>query len=55
MAASDDNFNFEIFLNGCFSKTVAYIYLRNSKLHIFYTSYCDVVLKRNKFLWIFDR
>ena len=30
-----------------------YAYLRNSKLHIFYISYCDVVLKRNKFLWTF--
>ena len=25
---------------------------RNSKLHIFYISYCDVMLKRNEFLWI---
>ena len=24
-----------------------YIYLRNSKLHIFYISYCDVMLKRD--------
>ena len=24
-----------------------------SKLHIFYISYCDVMLKRNKFLWVF--
>ena len=27
MAASDDNFISEIFLNGCFSKTAAKIYL----------------------------
>ena len=26
-----------------------------SKLHIFYISYCDVMLKRNEFLWIFVR
>ena len=26
-----------------------------TKLHIFYISYCDVVLKRNEFLWIFVR
>ena len=32
-----------------------YIYLRNSKLQIFYISYCDVMLKRNEFLWIFFR
>ena len=30
-----------------------YIYLRNSKLHIFYISYCDGMLKKNEFLWIF--
>ena len=30
-----------------------YTYLTNSKLHIFYISYCDAMLKRNKFLWIF--
>ena len=53
MAASEDNFILE-FLNGCFSKTAAkYIYLRNSRLHIFYISYFDVMLKRNEFLWIF--
>ena len=35
MAASDDNFILEIFLNGCFWETAAkIIYLRNSKLHI---------------------
>ena len=32
-----------------------YIYLRNYKLHIFQISYCDVMLKRNEFLWIFVR
>ena len=53
MAASEDNFILE-FLNGCFSKTAAkYIYVRNSRLHIFYISYFDVMLKRNEFLWIF--
>ena len=30
-----------------------YIYFRNSRLHIFYISYSDVMLKRNKFLLIF--
>ena len=53
MAASEDNFILE-FLNGCFSKTAAkYFYLRNSRLHIFYIPYFDVMLKRNEFLWIF--
>ena len=53
MAASQDKFILE-FLNGCFSKTAAkYIYLRNSRLHIFYISYFDVMLKRNEFFWIF--
>ena len=53
MAASEDNFILE-FLNGCFSKTAAkYIYLRNSRSHIFYISYFDVMLKQNRFLWIF--
>ena len=32
-----------------------YVSLRNSKLQIFYISYCDVMLKRNEFLWIFFR
>ena len=32
-----------------------YASLRNSKLHIFYISYCDVMLKRKEFLWIFVR
>ena len=54
MAASEDNFILEIFLNGCFSKTAAkYIYFKISKLHIFYISYFDVMLKRDKFLRIF--
>ena len=54
MAASEDNFILEIFLNGCFSKTAAkYIYFKNSRLHIFYISYFDVMLKRNEFFWIF--
>ena len=54
MVSPKDNFILGISLNGCFSKTAAKIYyLRNSKLHIFYISYCDVMLKRNKFLWIF--
>ena len=55
MVASEDNFILGISLNGCFSKTAAKIYyLRNSKLDIFYISYCDAMLKRNKFLWIFS-
>ena len=54
MAASENNFILEIFLNGCFSKTAAkYIYFKNSRLHIFYISYFDVMLKRNEFLWLF--
>ena len=54
MAASEGNFTLEIFLNGCFSKTAAkYIYFKNSKLQIFYTSYFDIMLKKDKFLWIF--
>ena len=32
-----------------------YIYLRNSKLQIFYISYCDVMLKRNELLLFFFR
>ena len=44
MAASQDNFILEIFLNGCFSKTAA---------NTFYISYCDVMLKRNEFLCFF--
>ena len=51
MAASEDNFTLKIFLNGCFSKTaVKYIYFKNSRLHLFYISYFDVILKTNKFL-----
>ena len=54
MAASEDNFILEIFLNGCFSKTAAkYIYFKISRLHIFYISYFDVMLKRDEFLRIF--
>ena len=54
MAASEDNFILEIFLNGCFSKTAAkYIHFKNSRLHVFYISYFDVMLKRNEVLWIF--
>ena len=54
MAASEDSFILEIFLNGCFSKTAAkYIYFKISKLHIFYISYFDVMLKRDEFLQIF--
>ena len=30
-----------------------YIYFKNSKLHILYISYFDVMLKKNEFLWIF--
>ena len=50
MAASEDNFIWETFLNGCFSK---YIYFKNSRLHQFCISYFDVTLKRNEFLRIF--
>ena len=54
MAASEDNFILEIFLNGCFSKTAAkYIYFKISKLNIFYISDFDVMLKRDEFLPIF--
>ena len=54
MVACEDNFILEIFLNGCSSKTAAkYIYFKNSRLHVFYISYFDVMLKRDKFLWIF--
>ena len=50
MAASEDNFILEIFLNGCFSKTAAkYIYFKISKLNIFYISDFDVMLKRDEF------
>ena len=50
MAASEDNFILEIFLNGCFSKTAAKsIYFKNSRSRIFYISYFDVMLKRNEF------
>ena len=63
MASSEDNFNFENFLNGCFSKAAAKIHLSQkfklyqeySQLHIVFISYCDVMLKRNEFLWIFIR
>ena len=51
MAASEDNFILGIFLNGYFSKTAAkYIYFKNSRLHIFYISFFDVMLKKNEFL-----
>ena len=56
VAASEDNFILEIFLNGCFSKAAAKgkVYLFNdSRLHIFYISYFDIMLKRNKFLQVF--
>ena len=54
MAASEDNFILEIFLNACFSKATAkHIYFKNSWLHIIYISYFDVMLKRSEFLWIF--
>ena len=54
MAASEDNFILEIFLNGCFSKTAAkYIHFKNYRLHVFYISYFDVMLKRNEVLRIF--
>ena len=54
MAASVDDFILKIFLNVCFSRTAAkYIYFKNSRLHIFYISYFDVMLKMDEFLWIF--
>ena len=54
MAASEDSFILEIFLNGCFSKTAAkYIYFKISKLNIFYISDFDVMLKRDEFSRIF--
>ena len=53
MAASEGNFILEILLNNCFSKTAAeYIYFKKSRLQIFYISYFDIMLKRDKFLWI---
>ena len=53
MAASEDNFILE-FLNGCFSKTAAkYIYVQNARLHIFYISHFDVMLKRPNFYGFF--
>ena len=51
MAASGDNFIFEVFLDGCFSKTAAKISFRNSRLHMYYISYRDVMSKRNEFLY----
>ena len=54
MAAFQSNFILEILLNNFFSKTAAeYIYFKNSRLQIFYISYFDIMLKRNKFLWMF--
>ena len=54
MAASEGNFILEIFLNGCFSKIAAkYIYFKIPRLHMFYISYFDVMLKREEFLKIF--
>ena len=46
MAASGDNFIFEIILNGCFSKTAAKIYLEILG-YTFYISY-SVMLKGHK-------
>ena len=40
MAASDDNFISETFLNGCFSKTAAKIILRYTVLHFFTVTSC---------------
>ena len=49
MTAFEDNFILEIFLNGCFSKTAAeYIYFKNSRLQVFYISYFDIMLKRDR-------
>ena len=54
MAACEDNFILRTFLNGCFSKTAKkYIYFKNSRLHIVYISFFDVMLKRKEYLWIF--
>ena len=53
IAASEDNIILE-FLNGFFSKTAAkYICLRNSRLHMFYISYFDVMLERTNFYGFF--
>ena len=49
MAASEDEFILETFLHGCFSMAVAK-YSFQKFLPIFYVSYFDVMLKRNKFL-----
>ena len=53
IAASEDNFILEIFLNDCFSKTAAKYIFKNSRLQIFYISYFDLTLRRDEFLWIF--
>ena len=52
MVSSGDNFIFEIFLKAAFERQLQrYIYFRNSRLHMFYISYSDVMLKRNEFLY----
>ena len=48
MAASEDDFILEIFLNGYFSKAAAKIYSFQKSLHIFYISYFDVMLKEER-------
>ena len=50
MAASGDNFIFEIILNGCFSKTAANIYLEILG-YTFYIFYSDVMLKGYKYFF----
>ena len=42
MAASEDDFILEIFLNGCFPKAAVKIYSYQEFLHIFYISYFDI-------------
>ena len=51
MAASGDKFIFEIFFNGCFSKTVEKIFIFEILGYTCFTSYSDVLLKRNEFLY----
>ena len=55
MAASEDQFILEIFLNGCFSKAAAKIYLFYKFLHIFYISYFDVMLRGTNFFFFFSK
>ena len=51
MAASEDHFILEIFLDGCFSEEAAKVYLFYKFLHIFYISYFDVMLRGTNFFF----